>query len=242
MCTVTVIPMGCGSFRLVTNRDELRDRPAAMPPREHTLEGGLRALWPVDPVGGGTWIGAAEHGLVLTVLNLNLPAGPARGSVSRGGLIPRLLGERDVAGVREAIGAVGFDDYAPFRLLAVDRSKELIVRWDGADLTVEEQDLRALCLVSSGLGDHRVAARLELFEEFRAEHGETVSMQDAFHGHVWAGREEISVLMSRREARTVSTTSVEVSADCILMQYRDDAGMHPSRAIDLTDRRERVSC
>lgn len=242
MCTVTVIPMGRGSFRLVTNRDELRDRPVAVPPRRHVLEDGGRALWPVDPVGGGTWIGAAEHGLVLTVLNLNLPEGSEPGSVSRGGLIPRLLSERDVGEVGEAIRAMRFDAYSAFRLLAVDRARELIVRWDGADLTVEEQGLRAVCLVSSGLGDHRVAARLELFERFREERGETAKMQDAFHGHVWAGREEISVLMSRREARTVSTTSVEVSPDCILMQYRDDAGMHPAQVIDRTDRRERVPC
>lgn len=199
-------------------------------------------MWPVDPVGGGTWIGAAEHGLVLTVLNVNLPEGSARGSISRGGLIPRLLGERDVDAVGGVIRAMRFDAYAPFRLLAVDRAHEMIVRWDGADLTVEERGLRAVCLASSGLGDHRVSVRLELFERFLAEQGATASMQDAFHGHAWQGREEISVLMSRREARTVSTTSVEVSPDCIVMMYRDDAGMHPRQAIDRTDRRERVPC
>jgi hypothetical protein len=61
MCTVTVIPLSFG-IRVACNRDESRERPAAMSP-ELRIFGGNQALLPIDPTGGGTWIAASEAGL-----------------------------------------------------------------------------------------------------------------------------------------------------------------------------------
>ena len=58
MCTVTLMRYD-GGVRLACNRDERRDRPAALPPTSYAC-GKQRAIFPVDPVGGGTWIGVND--------------------------------------------------------------------------------------------------------------------------------------------------------------------------------------
>lgn len=244
MCTVTLIPRGRDGFRLVTNRDESRTRRAALPPRLHTIGAGLCAVWPVDPQGEGTWIGAGAHGLVVTLLNLNVVGGGQRvpGAPSRGTLLPSLLKEADPERVGAALARQDLGAFAPFRMFAVDRASMVTLRWDGASLTSESRPLGAACLVSSGLGDHLVEGRLELFARFRLERGDTPEMQDAFHEHVWPGREEISVRMSRADARTVSTTIVEVTRESVSMRYADDAGSHPVLTLERGEHRERVPC
>src|SRR5262245_3441937 len=95
MCTVTIVPRGgeAGGYRLVTNRDERCDRPGALRPVWHCRRKG-RAAYPIDPVGGGTWVGVNDVGLTVALLNryqrfdgrLN-PQAPSRGLI-----IPALLG------------------------------------------------------------------------------------------------------------------------------------------------------
>ena len=91
---------------------------------------------PVDPESGGTWIAASDAGLVFTLLNVNSDTaadanagGPSRrGGLSRGGLIPSLLGAGNVS---EALGLVldsRADRYRPFRLLMMD-PYQLIECW-----------------------------------------------------------------------------------------------------------------
>lgn len=96
MCTITLIPLCGGGFRLAANRDELRARAPALPPRVFVLgthPGARRAAWPIDGEAGGTWIAAREDGLTLALLNVN-EADAARAAgrrLSRGGIIPAVL-------------------------------------------------------------------------------------------------------------------------------------------------------
>ena len=55
------------------NRDERRDRRAATPPAVHRLQH-RTAIYPVDPVGGGTWIGVNDAGLAAALLNRTIVA------------------------------------------------------------------------------------------------------------------------------------------------------------------------
>jgi len=236
---------GSVGFRLVTNRDELRTRPAATPPEWHELRdvatgrgvagNGVearveRAVYPVDPVGGGTWIASSPTGLVLCLLNANpIPPGvlpPSDRLLSRGLIIPRLMasaspgqGSVEVMGLLERFELGRF---APFRLIGVslsekaDRQGFLAVEasWNRRELTVQEHAPGPACFVSSGLGDPLVKPRIKLFNEtVRAADVDAEDMpglQDEFHRHVWEDRPEISVLMNRRDARTVSISTVEV--------------------------------
>lgn len=250
MCTVSIIGLTqpasrgrtvpCG-FRLITNRDELRTRPLATAPRWHDRDmlvvpagdESAAALFPVDPAGGGTWVGAAPNGLVLCLLNANplpAPALPPRDVlVSRGLIIPRLLAglDAEVGGaldaVMESLGQFDLMRFAPFRLVGVELAQGDVpfrireARWDLRELTQEAHEPGAGCFVSSALGDPLVKPRLSLFDAMVRGPFDTPGpaqslAQDRFHRHTWPGRPEISVLMSRPDARTVSISTVEVCA------------------------------
>ncbi len=230
MCTVSVIPTPWG-YRLATNRDESRSRPLAERPSVRRAGEG-RAIWPVDPSGGGTWVSASDRGLTLAILNLNepgLPAlPPAEAQRSRGLVIPGLAGAPGARAARVRLGEMDLWPFAAFRLMGVDPEGGFVARWDRRGLSFAELDGSPVCLASSGLGDEVVRERLPLFESLVVAGGPTVERQDAFHGHTWDDRPERSVMMSRAEARTVSTTVVEMREDRVVMRYRDDAGWAPA--------------
>ena len=222
MCTVSVIATGSG-YRLVTNRDEQRRRPHAEAPRWRDEP--VRAIWPRDPGGGGTWVAAGESGLTLCLLNVNIPPNgrpePVR---SRGELIPATLDSGDPSEVMARVLGLNLMPFAPFRLVAVGPGPVVYdARWDGLELVVTEHPSgaawRPVCWASSGLGDELVEPRFPLFKEMVGR-DPTPAAQDAFHRHRWAERPEISVLMSRGDARTVSIAAVEVG-NGVEMRYEE---------------------
>lgn len=211
MCTLTVIRTRAGC-RVVHSRDELRTRGRAVPPAWRTLGSGLRAVWPVDRDAGGTWIAARQDGAVLALLNRNIPPnGRPAPTRSRGSLIPRLIELPTPAEMLEVLAGEGLAGVAPFRLLAIDADGAGgLLTWDGLMVGEIEEMGPPLCLASSGLGDERVVVRQPLFESMVASEP-TPERQDAFHRHRWDDRPEVSVLMSRAEARTVSVTTVDLA-------------------------------
>lgn len=228
-------------FRLVTNRDENRARAAATPPRwleppvaSSGHDGSpVRLLCPTDAAAGGTWVGVTDRGLALCLLNGNprpypvLP-GPDR-LLSRGLIVPMLAGAADAAIATAMVSRLDLERFAPFALLAVDLPEDgsaggagvsarpprvMRVQWDRRELSLMEYPAVPVCAVSSGLGDERVTPRLGLFDRLvvATDAGGRPEAQDRFHRHVWRDRPEISVMMSRADARTVSLTTVEVVA------------------------------
>src|SRR4029079_17631075 len=67
MCTVSIVPDG-DRFTLMSNRDERRGRAVALQPTVATF-GARAAIVPIDPVGGGSWLGVNDAGLVAALLN-----------------------------------------------------------------------------------------------------------------------------------------------------------------------------
>jgi len=223
MCTVTIIPLEAG-LRLVTNRDEERERPQADAPRWRTLRGDppRSAVWPRDPTGGGTWVGANDAGLVLTLLNVNpqppVPPDEITNPLSRGVIIPALAEQPRAHRAMDALQRLELDRFMPFRLVAAERDPEdgttrvIDAVWDRKALRFESRLDTPSCFVSSGLGDRLVEPRHALFAELVGG-GATAEAQDRFHAHAWPDRPELSVMMSRADARTVSVTTVEVTFD-----------------------------
>ena len=82
MCTVSFLPSPQG-FYLAMNRDEKRDRFAALPPEIVEFEN-HRVLFPREPT-GGTWISANDAGVCLALINWHRIAEPAFG----GQLLPQ---------------------------------------------------------------------------------------------------------------------------------------------------------
>lgn len=226
MCTLSLIPFGPG-LRLVMNRDELTTRSRALPPRVSPLADEMQAAWPIDPDSGGTWIGANSSGLMLALMNGNPspPLPPPRDAVSRGTIIPDLARHANASEAMERFVGRSFGAFAPFRLVLADDACILSAVWDGGGMRAERWPARTACFVSSGLGDHRVAPRLTLFDEWIAQRGPSAEAQDAFHAHEWPDRPEISVRMRRPGARTVSVTTIEPREDrSLVMRYADDDG------------------
>lgn len=222
MCTLSIICVnpapGESLLRVAMSRDESVTRAAAQPPRWHALADGARGLWPTDPVGGGTWVGVNRQGLVLCLLNYNLEPTPTLppGLTSRGSIIPALVGGSSPDAARRLLERLDLARFAPFRLVMaqLDRGGEtcgwvgLEARWDRRTFEVLPAGPGAACYVSSGLGDSKARPRLELFDSMLGR-SPSAAAQDAFHDHQWAERPEVSVRMARREARTVSITTVE---------------------------------
>src|SRR5262245_9808077 len=138
MCTVTIIPVE-GGFRLSCNRDERRDRARAEPPVAQTLEN-RRAVFPVDPVGPGTWVGVNDKGLAAALLNRTSgstrPCAP-RDRRSRGLVVPMLLDCASLEAALEICTTLQVESFAPFRLVVVDRFETAVMTSDGLRRSVE---------------------------------------------------------------------------------------------------------
>jgi hypothetical protein len=224
---------GGPGFRIVCNRDESDKRAPAGLPKWRSIERtgvpGARAIWPMDMEAGGTWIAAAQHGVALCLLNFNLEPPPdlrgARGLKSRGLVIPHLIGATNAEDAMRRLERLSLKSYAPFRLVAVDgiesargggtgRLAIAEARWDRRQVEIIRHASEQACFVSSGLGDSKVTARLGLFEQMVVEgEGEMMDRQDEFHRHQWPERPEVSVMMCRADARTVSVTTIEAFSD-----------------------------
>ncbi|MBV6632424.1 MAG: NRDE family protein [Alphaproteobacteria bacterium] len=110
---------------LAANRDEMIDRPW-LPPARHWSDreeviGGL------DELGGGTWLGLNDSGVVATILNRKHTLGPADGKRSRGELVLEALDHPDANAAAEALSELNGEAYRPFNLLIADNRDAYIV-------------------------------------------------------------------------------------------------------------------
>lgn len=221
MCTASWLSEA-GSRYLFFNRDELRTREAALPPRLESAAG-RRWLAPRDGRAGGTWIAASESGLALALLNKSGGRAPELPE-SRGRIIPRLLGAASADRLTEGVLALGLERYAPFRLLALWREPGAAVAlaWDGSRLEREELDPAVGLLCSSGLGDERATqTRGALWQRRRSAAGAWGEAHHrAFHRDHEPEPSAWSVCVHRPEACTVSYTEIELSPLELRVRYR----------------------
>ncbi len=232
MCTVTAVWRGLAdagpSLRVVFNRDERLTRSEATPPHLVRL-GPRRAIMPLDPDGGGSWIAANDAGFVCALLNVTrrpvpgaLAPSPVRARVtSRGVLVRRLAACGTIDEVHARLRRIDASEFAPFRLLCLSNSCVVEACSDGERLSVKAaQPPLQLMHASSSLGDTRVTALRQLeWESLLADCGATAATQDRFHRLAWPELPHLSVLMTRPDARTVSITTVEVTDDAVSVRY-----------------------
>jgi hypothetical protein len=191
---------------MACNRDELRERPLALAPQVRRFGSNLTVM-PVDPISDGTWIAVSDAGVAIALLNANEGAAHRRrASVSRGRIISSLLHAESVEQAGALAERLPRDQFDPFRLvIAGGEQREPVM------------------FTSSGLGDHVVERpRRELFAHFVGEGEMTAQRQDEFHRHRWADHPALSVNMSRRDARTVSFTTIELTSGHAVLRYFAD--------------------
>jgi hypothetical protein len=238
MCTLTAIPVE-ECVRLAFNRDELRSRPLALPPRTRPF-GQRRAVLPLDPISAGTWIGVNDAGVALALLNVNQGKVKKTSGQSRGTIIPALLHCDSLSSTIAAAEVLDVSECGSFRLVIADQ--EMLAELhseDGSIQLVGQNRMVQPCLfTSSGLGDHHVEGpRRKLFEEAFAQDGDLADLQDFFHRHRWPGRPHLSVCMSRPDAWTVSHTIIDLGRDTIALRYHPKPPDRPAGTTTVTLRR-----
>ena len=233
MCTVTLLPYD-GGFRLACNRDERRDRPAALPPTNHVC-GERLATFPVDPAGGGTWIGVNDAGLAATLLNRTRSTDAQRiVARSRGLIVPLVMAAQCWGEAMLTADGIDPTSYRPFRLIIVRGSLVGEIVSDGRRLSSTAAALTGPRLfTSSSLGDALVEEpRRRLFEQMIRDHRDGWPQgQWRFHRHCWPQQPELSVAMERDDARTVSRTVIDVRAESINFSYQPVTDGHAASAM-----------
>ncbi|RMG43531.1 MAG: hypothetical protein D6718_12090 [Acidobacteria bacterium] len=220
MCTLSFVDRPEG-FELFFNRDERRDRKAALPPSVHP--GPLRFLAPIDGESGGTWIAVNEAGLVLCLLNHyeGTEGAVESGLESRGRLVVALAACRSAA---EAAGAVTEGvarRFRPFRLVLFQHgSPPLMVLYDGRGVARSTLAWDAEPVVSSSVDPAGVTlSRRRLFRRLGPSGRRDPNRLFEYHRSHEPEIGPYSVCMHRPDARTVSLTRVSVERDVARMWY-----------------------
>jgi uncharacterized protein with NRDE domain len=199
----------------------------------------VRFISPIDPDGGGTWLGVNEFGVTVGLLNFysaEATYAPVSGArVSRGILVMSLLDSGSLEVVTERLERINRQQYMPFILFAIeDATKVAYWRWDGRELLRRTNP--DIPLTTSGFQPEEVISfRRQLLNEALEEHG-AVSRDAlfAFHAHHDSESPTFSVSMEREEARTVSFTEIYVGAREISYGYTDGFPAHGTRFAPLT--------
>jgi len=232
MCTVSILPTGHAerAIRVIFSRDELDTRAHAHPPAVRFF-GPRRAILPIDPLSGGTWIAANDSGIACCVLNVNERDSAAflRTSEmrSRGTIIPELIRCSSLDEATERALQLPCREFQPFRLLIIQQRLVSEIVSHGSAARCARAGLGApLMRCSSGLGDAIVQApRQALFDGMLGQSA-SIQSQDEFHRHFWKDRRDISVCMARAGARTVSRTTLEVSERGVARMHYEPIDEH----------------
>jgi uncharacterized protein with NRDE domain len=219
MCTLTYRLTQTG-YELFFNRDEQRSRAQALPPQ---INRNLNAIYPIDPVGKGTWLAVHQSGLSLALLNYyqaekKTSAGHFN---SRGEIILTLLKKPDK--VIEVLRAMILSSYQAFQLcvfasnLTRDNNKLHFFQWDGEFLT---ELVQTLPITSSGVDYEQVyQARKIEFKKTVTSVNPTAKQLLSYHQSQQL-QGKLSVKMSRVDAQTVSFSRISVAEE-IEFEYVD---------------------
>lgn len=206
MCTLSWSRSTEGDLEVYFNRDEQKTRPLAEPPRIHTI-GGVRFLSPIDPAGGGTWMLANEHGLVVCLLNRwHEVAREGLSYRSRGKLVMQMAAAASVEEVSKSLPDPR--DYRPYTLVVFSPEGDRCFEWDGRDSS--EADVPPFLTSSSFRFEEVRDHRRSCFEEL----GPGLALHRA-HGETPSAR---TIRMNRPDAQTWSRSFVKIGEE-IVWQY-----------------------
>jgi len=221
MCTATWLPTE-GGYELLFNRDELKTRSEADPPRRHERDG-VAWLAPVDRDAGGSWIATNEHGLSVALLNGYRVADDRHPADfrSRGLLVADLATASDRGEVARRLAALDPSPFRSFRLLVLTPdAPALIAEYDRRRLDVDPDAEDRLPLISSSFEESEVGrARRAEYERVTGRGASRLDQLLEYHRSTRNGPSAFSVSMERPEAATRSFTRVTVSAAESAMRY-----------------------
>jgi len=163
MCTLILLRRPGHDWPVIVgaNRDEMKARPWR-PPGRH---------WPdrpevvagLDELGGGSWLGINDDGVVAGILNRHGSLGPAAGQRTRGELVLDALDHADAADAAEALRAIDPRAYRTFNMIVADSRDAFWLRHadESGNKPVELLRVNAgLSMIASGEIDDNETARL----------------------------------------------------------------------------------
>jgi hypothetical protein len=120
MCTVIILRRPDHEWPVLigANRDEMKTRPW-LPPARHWADR-PDVIAGLDELGGGTWLGMNEDGVVAAVLNRYGTLGPAADKRSRGELPLEALDHADAIIAAKSLAALDSNAYRPFNMVIAD--------------------------------------------------------------------------------------------------------------------------
>lgn len=219
MCTLTWRANADG-LELRFNRDELTTRQPAWTPRTHS-RCGRTWLAPVDPDGGGTWIGVNDAGLALALLNGYQPGDQSQLVwTSRGLLVDALLDCMSTREVEARLRATDLTKLKSFTLWAHSGGDACIARWDRSRIAVELQD-RCAAPLSSSSRDPAGAQRDReaLYQRLVAPSPLQPDALERFHRSHDPQVGPTSPCMHRDDAETQSHTLIRVLRSSVELHY-----------------------
>ncbi|MFT5162372.1 MAG: hypothetical protein ACI9FJ_000947 [Alteromonadaceae bacterium] len=216
MCTATW-NISEQKLLLAFNRDEQRARPHALPPIITQLNQ-VKAVYPIDPQGGGSWISVNDAGVIICLLNNYLHAAPKEQKdwTSRGKLITELASLTSHQSINEHINNQGMDQYRAFHLMVLSLDEQTLFTWNGKKLKREKA---SAYLSSSGFDTHNLLAGRKSQYQMRTITSRTAALD--FHTSHQPQKSAYSVCMHRSDAHTTSLSVIEVSEQNISFDYFD---------------------
>ncbi|MBP6022475.1 NRDE family protein [Ferruginibacter sp.] len=221
MCTVVFVP-GTNKYYFASLRDEDPKRAKAVTP---TLQSNNEVMYlsPVDPVGGGTWIGVNEMGHVIILLNGGFEKHQVGGPYlkSRGVIVKELLG---VAMPVVDWMLMDMENIEPYTLIVWADNNLFQLVWDGTEkhrirLAMDTPYLWS----SSTLYNNKIKTyRKELFENWMATTPaiSKTSVLDFFN--TVADNENGFIINRNERIKTLSYSFVELTDnEAAVMNYLD---------------------
>jgi uncharacterized protein with NRDE domain len=162
MCTLVILRRPDHRWPVVigANRDEMIGRAWRAPARHWPDR--AEVIAGLDLLGGGSWLGLNDWGVVAAVLNRRGSLGPAPGTRSRGELVLEALDHGDAVAAAEALSQLDTHSYRTFNLILADNRDGFWLRHAGSP-AVEVHPLKeGLSLIAAEDVDDLSTRRLEL--------------------------------------------------------------------------------
>jgi hypothetical protein len=232
MCTVVFIPDNKKAF-FASVRDESPLRERAMPP-DIFATGNISFLSPKDPLAGGTWIGANDHGNVIILLNCGFENHQRKNYYrkSRGIIVSELLATKSPA---KEWGNMNMKDIEPFTLIAWNKKNLFRLTWDGTEKHMIKLDATGPHIWSSVTlyNDEVRNQRMILFKKWIAAKP-LVSKQSVLIFFKTFTDPTNGFIMNRNEKiKSLSYTTIEITGNTAEMNYHDLFSTTYNRSITL---------
>lgn len=131
MCTVVILrrPEDPWPLMMAANRDEMETRPWRRPARHWPDRDNVVAG--LDELGGGSWLGLNDDGVVAAVMNRPHSLGPGPGFRSRGELPLEALDHATAEDAADALSHLDPAAYRPFNMVIADATDAFWLRAAG---------------------------------------------------------------------------------------------------------------